>query len=703
MSGIRETFYRALGYRGDNVEYRDSDNSFVVSSTNNTLIIQEKSGYHRTSGGKAAKLYLTVNLNDFTFGLYAPNVIKREVFDMLCHVLREKPDEIEYNDKDFLIKITPNVKEFPDVISVPVVKSTSSHRWIKFPTEEYPNGYEVVDGEHVRIENGIVEHFNNGKIYSWIPDYLTGGFALEDGTKVAIKRNYSYWYLCTERDVGRTKVWYPITINGKPDKDSDSYWRTEYIDEKLHRSICEQEVDVKGNFSIDKMKYHFYGRAFSDEQIKEYFDIMEEPANDGECPCPRCQGYDVYYDEKGSAPYYKGWSMEHYKTLHAGLKGSLPTDAELLRDCKCKACKSFRNTKDIKTSYMYEKFKSSFASKGYTDNQISYLTAGWLADPKILPSEIKDADKSDLDDFNWRHLKKHFHNFVEDKGDEFIRFERIPLRRRMALMHCRLTLVPWADVAEECDKWLMDVWNTQLKPHCDCKLCTFIKSAARLRLDMFVELMIEPIDKRSYPTGIFSVHFQKGRYYNVPTFPAKDYLDHFNKYVLLGEYCQCSECLRHIERMKKSRYLPPAELETPLCPLCGSKVHNKDLIYQNAEIAKAIVEQGKDNMIGVRTALCCACYASFMSDRTRRGLIPRLTKGDYLYFNDKRMTVKEVFPEEVLKENRVEGEGTLMLGEYTLPEFASLHGKIKLPSALEEEAIKLAREIGRQQAEAEAS
>ena len=127
------------------------------------------------------------------------------------------------------------------------------------------------------------------------------------------------------------------------------------------------------------------------------------------------------------------------------------------------------------------------------------------------------------------------------------------------------------------------------------------------------------------------------------------------------------------------------------------------MIFQNAEIAKAIIEQGKDNMIGVRTALCCGCHAKFMSDRMRRGLIPRLKKGDYLYFNEKRMAVKEIFPTDVEKEDRVEGEGTLMLGDYTLSEFASLHGKIKLPSSLEEEAIRLAREIGKAQAEAEAS
>ena len=161
----------------------------------------------------------------------------------------------------------------------------------------------------------------------------------------------------------------------------------------------------------------------------------------------------------------------------------------------------------------------------------------------------------------------------------------------------------------------------------------------------------------------------------------------------------------HLERMKQSRYLPPAELETPLCPICQGKVHNKDLIYQNSEIAKAIIEQGKDIMIGVRTALCCGCYGKFMQDRTRRQLITHLVKGDYVYWNDVKKTVKEVFSVDIPKEERVEGEGTLMIDDYPLAEFASLHGELKLPSNLEEEAIKLARSIetGANETEAEAN
>lgn len=702
MVSLRETFYRALGYIGDNVRYRDASISFVVSTTNNKLVIQEDIGSYRYNAEKQkeSRLFLAVNLETYEFGLYKPRVITKPVFEMLCHILRAEPENVEYED-EWLMDIKPNIKEFPKFIQVPVVKSQQSHRWIKFPTEDHPNGYEIVDGKHIRIDNGLVEVMDNGKIYSWIPDYLTNEFHLKDGTKVKIRRTYSYWYLCRERNIGRAKIWYPITIKGEPDKTAVNFWN-DHIDDRLNRSICEHKIEVKDNFSIDKMKYHFYGRQFGDDQIKEYFAIMAEEGNDGECPCPRCQGYDIYYAEKDHAPYYKGWSMDHYKALHAGLEGSLPTEAEMLRDCKCKACKSLRNTKDMKSNYVRKRFRQAFRDKKYTENQMSYLTAGFLADPKILPSEVKEPDKMKLDDFNWRHLKKHFHNFIEDGKNEFIHFDRIPLRKRMAYMHCRLTLVPWKDVKDETEKWLLDVWNTQLKPHCDCKVCTLIKNAESMRLDMFIELMIEPIDKRSYPTGIFSIHFQKGSYYETPIYPIKDYLEHFNKYVIVGEYCTCAECQRHLERMKKSRYLPPAELEAPLCPICNKAVHNKDLIFQNSEIAKAIIKQGKDGLIGVRTALCCGCHAKFMADRMRRGLIPRLKKGDYLYYDSKRITVKEVFPEDIPKEDRVEGEGTLMLGEYTLPEFASLHGKIKLPQTLEEEAMKVARELTEQARAAEA-
>lgn len=38
----------------------------------------------------------------------------------------------------------------------------------------------------------------------------------------------------------------------------------------------------------------------------------------------------------------------------------------------------------------------------------------------------------------------------------------------------------------------------------------------------------------------------------------------------------------------------------------------------------------------------------------------------YIYFNGDRKTVKEVFPEEIVKEEQVGGEGALMIGEYIL-------------------------------------
>ncbi|HEC36653.1 MAG TPA: hypothetical protein ENI29_00365 [bacterium] len=41
--------------------------------------------------------------------------------------------------------------------------------------------------------------------------------------------------------------------------------------------------------------------------------------------------------------------------------------------------------------------------------------------------------------------------------------------------------------------------------------------------------------------------------------------------------------------LKNFQFLPTK------CPLCGGRVHNKDLIYQNKEIAKAVIQKGVAN------------------------------------------------------------------------------------------------------------
>jgi len=690
MTNLREIIYRSLGYNGESFNYYLGQNKITFSCNGNQLLIQDA----LTSKEGAAEVIATIDLDDEVWGLYKPDILTKEIVDAVCKILRFKPEKLTYSDnlaeEKLLIDVEPNVKEFPNVTAVPMIKSTYSHRYLIVPTTEYPNGEERIDGENIEIFNKVVKRFVNGKIDSYIPGYLNGHFELADGTEVFIRRKWGYWYLVKIKRVGHNTWQYPILIDGKPDKSADKFWYYGDIDTKIIRYICESEATVPDNFATRKIRYHFYGKQFDDESVAEYFKIMSE--NNGSCICDRCQGWDIFYAAKQREPTYRGWGMDHYKCMHAAHVGSLPTPAQLMKDCDCKGCKTFRNTKDRKADYFRDKFNASFEQKKYTDVQKKYITMGWLADPQILPDDVKAPEEAKISNWNYRPLKKHFkQNVFEDKrADLPINFYRLTLRKQLAYVHCRLIGVDWKDLEKEADKWLVEVWNTQFNPQCNCQLCSMMKSTIVMRLDVANELLIEPCDRRSYPLGLFTVHFTD-RSWDLPIRNKRDYIEYFNKFILRGEFCQCKKCVDLKEKMKDSQFLPPAELSAPTCPICGGRVHNADLIYQNKEIAKAILEQGMDKLIGVKTALCCGCYGKFINDKVRRNMIINMKKGDYLYFNEDKKTVKEIFAEDIPKEEREEGTGTLMIDEYTLPEFSSMHGVIKLPHSLEQEAIKLAR------------
>lgn len=152
-----------------------------------------------------------------------------------------------------------------------------------------------------------------------------------------------------------------------------------------------------------------------------------------------------------------------------------------------------------------------------------------------------------------------------------------------------------------------------------------------------------------------------------------------------------------MDKVGDSEYLPPKELEAPKCPLCGGRVHNKDLIYQNKEIAKAVIQKGASRLIGVRTALCCGCYSKFRLDRSRREAILNMKVGDSFkaeirgearedgsLYGMRRRRVKEVWEKEIEKEDREPGTGALMIGDYLISDFVSLNNiTLKLPQEIE--------------------
>ena len=116
-------------------------------------------------------------------------------------------------------------------------------------------------------------------------------------------------------------------------------------------------------------------------------------------------------------------------------------------------------------------------------------------------------------------------------------------------------------------------------------------------------------------------------------------------------------------------------------------MHNKDLIYQNKAIAKAVVEKGASNLIGIKTALCCGCYNKFRADRGRRQKILEMERGGTFYaeirgeYNDetgelvgmKRRYIKEIWPEDTPAEEKEPGTGELFVKDIPVSEFVSLN------------------------------
>ena len=689
---------------------------YLATATSRHVVIQKKPesryyGYRSNNNGydagdKSSQLVLDFDLTERTFGLYIDWEIHESILTAIQDALYIPDEEFPQYDtnKDGNIGIImPNKTRFPKIINVPRVINTSDYSYWTYPTLEYPNGETLIDGNHIKIHNDVVMKFDQNKIRSYVPNYLSRKFKLENGVECEIT-SFSYkWWLVKAKQIGQYRVQYPIEMDGTPllGDDADLYWLERGRNNKtlIQRLICENEINIPEDFDDEMVTYHFYGKSFGQPDIVAYFDAFI--ANDNECACERCQGFKIFKREKGEAPYYRGWSMQHYKTMHAGYEGSLPTDRQLLKDCTCKACKAFRNTRDRKANYMVEKFEIGMQAKGYTTNEIQYLTGGWKADPQIYPDEIPELGEASIDDWLWRPKNAWFKDLLSDRGKAApMSFEGLPLRVKLAYMHCRLTLVEYNDAPVEAARWLTEVWNTQFKPDCNCKMCVELKNNPDMLLTVANELLMELVNPATYTTSVFNIHFQSNYWSNNETKPKADYIKFFNDYVLYGKYCKCEKCNKFMEKLEDSEYLPPEELAAPKCPLCNGRVHNKDLIYQNKEIARTVIEKGASNLIGVKTALCCGCYSSFRSDRARRQRILEMERGDSFYaeirgerheetrelLGMKRRTVKEVWPEDTPKEEKEPGTGEYFIKDVPLAEFVSLNNvTFKLSEQMESE------------------
>ena len=702
MPTIKEMIWRALGHQGKSFDILIGEKKYLVTATSQHIIIQ-KSPKWRYSDDKSSELVLDYDITNQTFGLYIDWEVPENVITSIGTALNVQPPI--YDTKDGLIGVmTPNITRFPKVIQVPRVETHSDFNYFSYPTLAFPNGETLVEGEHIKIHNGVVEHFVQAKLRSWVPGYLQKtGLKLSNGIGVEIYSSNYTWWLCRSKNIGDNRVIrYPVDMEGNPliDELNDKYWSFfgDNSKNRIDRYICEKDLTLPEDWDRDVVLYHFYGRSFNADQLEAYFNDMED--NDGICSCARCQGFTIYKREEGVPPYYRGWTMEHYKAMHAGINGSLPTDRELLKDCSCKACKSFRNTRDRKEDYLREKFEETFKEKGYAFNEIQYVTGGWKADPQIYPDEVPNISNMSVDDWLWRPKNTWFKNIISDSSKQSpINFNNIPIRYKLAFIHCRLTLVEWQDTPEEAAKWLTEIYNTQFNPFCNCKLCSEIKNNPEMLLTLANELLMENVNPAVYTTAVFNVHFQSNYWSRNDTKNKQDFIDYFNEYILYGKYCQCEKCRNFMDKVGDSEYLPPEELQAPKCPLCGGRVHNKDLIYQNKEIAKAVIQKGAARLIGVRTALCCGCYNNFRLDRSRRQAILQMNVGDTFQaeirgearedgtlWGMRRRRVKEVWEEETPKEEKVPGTGTLMIGDYLVSEFVSLNNiTLKLSQQTEDD------------------
>lgn len=701
MANIKEQIWRALGDQGETRTMTVNEDEYWITATEKNVFIREHLDYY--SRQETSEIILVYYLDDRKFGLYKSNRIQSAVVHVICEAFNIDPPQMKTDEKGYLTEITPNIKIFPNAVKISM-KSSSGYVCYTFPTKDSA-GVEIVKGNGLFIKNNEIQEFQNNTISAWMPYWLRDHeYLLPNGESVSFHRQEK-WFLTKHKIIDGSHIYYPVDLEGNPltNDNAEAYWNSWGTNgrAKILRYICENDISIPEDFSFDMLRYHFYGKSIDSVDVNEFFEDWDE---DEGCQCPRCSGYRIYQREVGHTPYYRGWSIAHYKCFHAGLNGELPTARDMLLDCNCKACKAFRRTVHTKPDFLKSEYNQAFEDLGYSDQQIVYLTADWHADPLILPDELPIPDEATVDDWRWRPRNKDFKDiFVQSKFP--IYFRSMTIRHRYAATHCRLTNVEMDDVKEEAGRWLTEVFNSMLDPNCTCKLCTELKQSEEMELGVANELLIENINPESYMTAIFNIHFKEDKWRWTQVVRKKqDYIDYFQKYILYGKYCDCKYCKAFQEKVKNAEYLPQQELAAPKCPLCGNDVHQKDLIYENAEIAKAVIEKGAGRLIGIKTALCCSCYNRFRMDRARREKVLEMEVGETFRAEVRNergrdgelrgiqpRRIKEIWPEDTPKEEKIAGTGTKAIhidGEdIELSDFISWNNitALRLPEHIETE------------------
>lgn len=537
----------------------------------------------------------------------------------------------------------------------------------KFILLKYPNSDKSVSEEWInknfKAKNGIITYWEGYYCYGYVPGWLKppkgqDKWKIPNGDEVYLTENKwrDRWYLAKEKFVGNaTHRWtwrkdkefyednqyYPVDYEGKVIENCTDYW-CDYDRNmvKIKRWICENDMPVPRDFNLDKAEFHFYGKYFNS------YDLLNYIENYHNCNCERCRMYDRYREKTGRYLNFRGWTKEYYVAKHFLYRDNIPSDEDLLFDCDCKGCKSLRKTKNTKSYLLRHLFRRTFQDKDYPENVTAYYTVNWLATIKIKPAQVPEYTGRDdiqlkMEDFElkpsmvkfdkdfWSSSWRHYPIEPLDKWYD------LPTRIRLAIMHCRLTEVPFDKITEETNKWLNQVFNNFFEPECNCKLCKLLKEAEEFNIDIVNELWLEKIPSESYPTELVQIHFGQERssyYRNRNPIDKKELIKHLKEYVMVGKYCECEKCTKAREMVENSKYIPNMEKINPKCPACGGSVHNKRLVFDNALVAKKIAEMQMKDMLEVKSAFCCSCYwKQMLEEKRKRYLVDKAKAGDIIY------------------------------------------------------------------------
>jgi len=173
MTTVKQMIWRSLGQQGKSFDIKLDDKQYLITATSQHVIIQKtpKHRYSYNNEAKSSELVLDYDITNQTFGLYIDWEVPQILLTSFGEALNvEVPI---YDVKDGKIGVmTPNVKRFPKVIQVPTVENNRDYSYFSYPTLEFPNGESLIEGEHIRVHNEVVEKFTQAKLQSYVPSYL---------------------------------------------------------------------------------------------------------------------------------------------------------------------------------------------------------------------------------------------------------------------------------------------------------------------------------------------------------------------------------------------------------------------------------------------------------------------------------------------------------------------------------------------------